>query len=210
MAVVIVTSELMNARHNPTHPAAAAAAAGSPAPHKKWIVQGAPPVAAGAQGITAGSTHSGPDGQPGGPRSKNLAKRLAGLLPHGSVAQAFTDYPALRAATVSYLTPDGNLVTLAGQQLTAPVTLDLITNGATSSQLSETAAGTQLVDVRKTRPAAAGPWAAQLVIARPGGLLLTLTEVSATPGAPIAGSVDTLTGAAKTLFDTPALDPLFS
>jgi hypothetical protein len=131
---------------------------------------------------------------PNGPGSKTVTGYLEKITPDGSTLKTATDYPDLRAATASYTTPDGNLITLAMQRMSRPLSLQSFTHRYSPEGLSELPSGTQVVNLRSALPGVTPDGDAtalehmQVVLARPVGILLTLTVVSGTPGGQVMSS----------------------
>lgn len=193
---------------------------------QKWIVVGSDAQAqqaAMAKAQAAKRTTMAPPRQvPNGPAAAALTKYLRSVVPTGSTPSTSVDYPDLHAASLTYTTPDGNLITLAGQRLSRKVTLESITLDPSPAGLSDLASGSQLVEIRSAMPtpadtaqtpAAAGLRDLQVVVVRPSGISLTLTVTSATPGAAVnftaTANPDHLRAAAVKAFDAPAADKLF-
>jgi hypothetical protein len=108
---------------------------------EKWITVGADEVerSSDESGAVPGAALSPPREVADGPMGKAVARYLQRLAPAGSTLVPVVDYPDLKAASASYGTPDGNLITLAAQRLTNPVPLQAITQRPTTEGLSESA-----------------------------------------------------------------------
>lgn len=195
--------------HEAPNPDRHLAAATATAPTTNWIVPGdtvAPP-----NGLTAPQpeqVRKPPVSLPNGPRSQKLIAALKPLLPSGSELRTVVDYPDLNATNVAASTPEGNLVTVAAQRLRQPVPLGRIAHDQKLDTTSETATGSQLVEVRQGMPCTF-----QIVMARPSGVLVTMTVSSTTAGADIASMSTAGPDATLTLvrdkLDTAAIDALF-
>ena len=122
-----------------------------------------------------------------------MAGYLQKVVPAGSTLKSAMDYPDLHAATASYATPDGNLITLAVQRMSRPLSLQSFTHSAGPEGLSELPSDTQLIEVRSVLPGATSAADAtalehmQVVLARKIGVAFKRVR-GATPNssAPVA------------------------
>src|SRR5262245_49555055 len=108
----------------------------------------------------------------------------------------------LDAATVSFVSPHRTEFTLTAQRLGRKISLDTLTFGSSADHLTEsTATRTQFVDIRRNAPRSV-----QLIVARPSGVLLTLTATSATPGTTLTTvdipSIEDFQSQARSVLDT--------
>lgn len=142
--------------------------------------------------------------QPSGPVSAKLANAASKILPLGSDLVSQEEYPDINAAQVVFALPDGGSLLLAGQQLTKPITLSTITMGSTVDSLETWATGSTAVIVRHLTNGQA-----QVVMARPHGFLLTVTETrpSALATEPcLASTSDALASLIQAKLDDESLD----
>lgn len=104
-----------------------------------------------------------------GPMSRDLSQIVTPLMPHGAKLTSALDYPTVRAATVSYVLPNGEVLTIARQRLERALLLSSITVGATSKSVRHLATQSVLVTTKHAGSAV------QAVLVRPSGIAVTVT-----------------------------------
>ena len=105
-----------------------------------------------------------------GKHSTALAEVSKSLLADGTVALEMMDYPDLKAATVRFLVPNGDSVSVAAQQMRQPIAFEEISQGSGRDILGVWDDGTQYVLVKRSMPLMF-----QVVAVSPNGLMVTVT-----------------------------------
>jgi hypothetical protein len=140
-----------------------------------------------------------------GPWSSNLAKLCADLAPAGSQVASRTDYPDLAGAGVNLEAPNGNVIMVAVQQRTRPSSMTELTAWQNDGILAEWPTGTQYVTIDRPRHSSF-----QVILARPGGMFVTITVTTKGRWDPIQWSNtfnrESLVAKIRHIFDTATTD----